>query len=624
MTRQVSFDQRRHRLRRGTAALAFAAVAALSTGGVLVAAPGAVAADGAASAGTVCTPTEGFSGCRLFEVTQQREEFRVPAGVRALDVRAWGQGGEGTALANGGAGAYVAGTLGVKPGERLSVAVAGMRFGDAVGGAGGSNGAGAGGGSSSVRTADGRALFIAGGGGGATAGGISPSGQGGAAGDDRGEDASEADGGKGASGTKGGAGGGNGAAGQDSSGGGAGGDGGKGAYGGGGGGAGYAGGGGGTGTDDPRANPGSGGGGTSYVDTERVTDARVVPGKARTAPEKSDPFWAPAPDPVRLGTAEGGYGSSPGGDGRVVLQWKAPTVAELKQVSGAGQAQPMNFQPMAVVALDEDGEPVRDVSATFTIEDPAGLGAAFAVNRPTEQKYVVATDAQGRAESPLISAFEKGEFSVRVTVGDASTVFTALVKQSPYTVTVAAGDDQRTEQHRAFAEALQARVVKSGADAPEGTEVEFRVEDGSDDAPRFKGEDRAVTVKTDASGRATAPTLVAGSGTGTYTVAATVDGVSTQFAVEVVPGKGDGNGSDDDGEDTGSAGGPDDDSTGSTDDGTASGGTGSDDTTNTSTNTGGSLALTGAMGTTTLIALAAALAAAGFATYRLTHRPTRP
>lgn len=56
-----------------------------------------------------------------------------------------------------------------------------------------------------------------------------------------------------------------------------------------------------------------------------------------------------------------------------------------------------------------------------------------------------------------------------MTVAGASTVFTAQVRQSPYTVTVAAGDDQKAERHRAFAEALQARVVKSGANAPEGT-----------------------------------------------------------------------------------------------------------------------------------------------------------
>ncbi|CAL9521347.1 hypothetical protein SUDANB176_03859 [Streptomyces sp. enrichment culture] len=630
--REESFMPRRHRLRRGAAALALVALG----GGVLTftGAPAAVAAEDDTGAGTVCTPSGGFSGCRVFDLTGTWEEFRVPAGVKALDVRAWGQGGEASALANGGAGAYVAGTLEVEPQERLSIAVAGLRFGDALGGTAGDNGAGDGGSSSAVRTADGKALLIAGGGGGAAHGDV-PIGQAGAAGGERGGDASEAEaGGKGAVGATGGAGGGNGAAGADHSAGGAGGAGGKGAYGGGGGGAGYAGGGGGAGTDDPRGVTGGGGGGTSYVDPARVTDARVVAGEGRTAPAKDDPFWAPAPDPVREGTAEGGRGSGPGGDGRVVLQWKAPAIAELKQVSGAGQTQPMNFQPMAVVALDEDGEPVRDVSVTFTIEDPNGVRARYAHDSAEETRVVVATDAQGRAASPMISAFEEGEFSVRATAQGVSTVFTATVKHSPYTVTVSAGDDQRAEQNRAFAEALRARVVRSGAPAPEGTEVEFRVEDGSEGAPRFRGEqggERAVTVKTDASGLATAPTLVAGSGTGAYTVAATVEGVSTQFAVEVVERKGaddgDDDGKDSDGKDTDGKDSDDDGKGSGTDgDGTSGSGSGGGTTTGgTSTQTTGSLALTGATGTGTLVAFAAALAAAGLAAVRYARRPaSRP
>ncbi|GAA3273245.1 MULTISPECIES: hypothetical protein [Streptomyces] len=46
-------------------------------------------------------------------------------------------------------------------------------------------------------------------------------------------------------------------------------------------------------------------------------------------------------------------------------------------------------------------------------------------------------------------------------------------------MTVAGGDDQQAEQGQDFAEALQARVVRSGATASAGTEVEFRIEDGS-------------------------------------------------------------------------------------------------------------------------------------------------
>ncbi|MBT3167821.1 hypothetical protein HTV80_32750 [Streptomyces sp. Vc74B-19] len=60
----------------------------------------------------------------------------------------------------------------------------------------------------------------------------------------------------------------------------------------------------------------------------------------------------------------------------------------------------------------------------------------------------------------------------------------------------------------------------------------FRVEDDSDDAPRFEDGEQVVRVRADDSGKATAPALTAGEGTGTYTVAASVGDAMTQFVVE--------------------------------------------------------------------------------------------
>ncbi|NEC29840.1 hypothetical protein G3I20_25450, partial [Streptomyces sp. SID8111] len=386
----------------------------------------------------------------------------------------------------------------------------------------------------------------------------------------------------------------------------------------------------------PQGRTGSGGGGSSHVDAARVTDARFLAGEGRRAPGRNDPFWRASADPVTLGTAEGGQVSGNGGDGRVVLQWTARDLAELRQVSGLGQVHPSDFAPMAVLALDADGRPVRDVSVTFAIEDPHGTDALFHPSGGDEKTFVASTDARGRAQSPPVTAWREGDFSVRVTARGVSTVFRATVRNSPYTVTAAAGDDQRAGQNRAFGTALEAAVVRSGAPAPAGTEVEFRVEDTGKDSPRFGGRDRVVTVRTDAAGRATAPTLVAGRGTGTYTVAASVEGVSARFAVEVVPGKGsgdDGQGAGpDDGKDTGEGDGTAPDGT------TPDGGRGADDgrdtgpgasggTSGTTTGSGGgSLALTGATGTTTLIALAALLAAGGWAAVRYAGRltPRRP
>ncbi|MGX1567878.1 glycine-rich protein, partial [Streptomyces sp. NPDC055509] len=585
----------------------------------------ATAAGSAVLAGTSCTPTEGFSGCRLFDPTGAREEFQVPAGVTALDVRAWGQGGEGTPFANGGAGGYTAGTLRVTPGERLSLAVGDQRFGDSLGGAGGKDSA-VGGNSSGVRTGDGKPLLIAAGGGGGGYGSMD-AGQGGPGGGERGQDDTESErGGKGAAGATGGAGGGNGSAGADASGGGKGGAGGSGSKGeGGGGGAGYAGGGGGGGTDDAQGVIGSGAGGSSYVDANRVTDARLLSGTRTVAPAKSDPFWQASDEPVRGGIAEGGVNTDRSGNGRIVFQWSTSSaIAELTQVSGADQTtQPgAGADPVAVVARDKAGKPVENASVTFTIEDPDKLGAFFYVkNGPDTTKLAVPTDARGRAESALLEVGSKeGQFTVRAAVDGVSTVFTVKVKKSAYVVSVAGGDDQQAEQGKAFAEALQARVVKSGASAPAGTEVVFRVEDDSEDAPRFEDGEQVVRVKTDAQGKATAPALTAGEGTGTYTVAASVGDAMAQFALEVVAGD-DEPGSPSPTPTTDPSPSADPSPSPSASESGTTGGSGTTTGGGTSTNLdGGSLASTGAGGIGLLLAAAAALATAGFAAFRLAPR----
>ncbi|MGW0985694.1 glycine-rich domain-containing protein [Streptomyces sp. NPDC002486] len=629
---------RRAGFRRGAAALTFVALAA---GTALTGAQAATADGGQAPAGKACTPTEGFSGCRLFVPTKADQDFTVPSGVTSLDARVWGEGGAGNSMAYGGAGGFVAGSLKVSPGEVLSLAVGGPGSGDALAGKGGSGGGERGGNSSAIRTSGGSALVVAGGGGGA--GGDVAHGQAGAAGGENGQDGSEKDrGGKGATGAKGGAGTGNGAAGADHAKGGAGGAGGTGRYGGGGGGAGYAGGGGGTGaetgsTTGNAPTTGSGGGGSGYAEPARVDDARLVVGDRYTAPEKKDPFWASSGNPVDSGVAEGGV-NAPGGPGRIVLQWRqTPATDRLVQVSGTdATTQPgTDVRPLAVVARDKDGKPVAGTSVTFTVEDPDGLKPLFYLHGgPDDDETVVATDARGRAQTPWIGlgSRKEGSFTVRAKTLGASAALTVRVKESPYTVSAVGGNEQKAEQGRDFADALLARVVESGRAVPAGTEVEFRVEDGDEGAPRFGGEDRVVRVKTDGSGTAAAPVLTAGEGTGTYTVAASVGDAMTQFAVEVVPG--DGTQEPGPGDASGSPSpsptadpSPSVEPSPSTSAGT-SGTTGGDGTSTTGGGTstaldGGSLASTGAGGIGLVLAAAAGLTAVGLAAVRLAPRLKR-
>ncbi|MER5209300.1 hypothetical protein ABT063_01535 [Streptomyces sp. NPDC002838] len=608
-----SLELRRFRLRRGAAAVA---LVALGAGGGWAAVPAAAA--GSAVAGSVCEPTAGFTGCRQFDATGAKENFQVPTGVTSLDVRAWGGGGHGTALAFGGAGGYTAGTLKVAPGETLSVAVASLRnFGDALGGAGGGHSGGRGGASSAIRTSGGEALIIAGGGGGGAYDDSSSKAYGGAAGGEKGQDGFEAAGGKGADKGTGGAGGGNGAAGADQSAGGRGGAGG--ADGGGGGGAGYAGGGGGAGVAD-RFGDGSGGGGSSYADPDRVTDVRLLGGDKTTPAAKDDPFWSPHSDPVTMGIGEGGITTTPGGDGRVVIQWKgAVAPAELSAASAVEQSVELGgeVQPFAAVVRDKDGNPVPGVSVKFAIVDPAKLGLYFG-DFEADKSVVVETDAQGRAQTPPIytSSSQKGDFTVRATApGGLSTDFTVHLKNLANEVTAVAGDKQQAEPGQPFAEALQAVVTDSGKPAV-GAKVDFRVEGSGSGGPEFEGKFVGVQETADAEGKVTAPELVAGEELGTYTVTATVGGgASVAFTVEVVAE----DETDPSASPTPSPTGSADNGTGGTgdDNGSGTGGTGND---NSAQLTDGGLASTGAGGIGLMLGAAAALAALGVAAVRFAPR----
>ncbi|MFI9818892.1 glycine-rich protein [Streptomyces sp. NPDC052013] len=608
---------RRARLRRGAATVALVALGA--TGGW--ASVPAAAAD--APAGTVCTPTEGFVGCRLFvppTTAGAKATFTVPANVDALDVRVWGEGGTGGPGASGGAGGFVRGTLDVTPGESLSVAVGGpRRTGDALGGAGGGSWANRGGNSSGIRTSDGKALVIAGGGGG---GGSNVStGQAGVAGGEAGQDASEGErGGKGAVKGVGGAGGGKGEAGADASAGGAGGDGEKTSrYGGGGGGAGYAGGGGGAGSADDDRLTGSGGGGSSYADPDRMSDVQLLVGERTKAPGKDDPFWAPSDNPIDSGVAEGGP-NAPGGPGRVVLQWKGTVPAELSAVSGDDQTIDPGSEsaPLAVTVRDKDGKPVEDASVTFAIEDPAGLGVVFDPSYETK-KVAIATDAQGRAQtSPISTTSRQGEFTVRATSAGLTKVFTLRVKPLANEVKAVGGDGQRTEPGQPFPEALKAQVTDDGKPSA-GAEVDFRIEASRfDGGPTFKGGAEGVRVTADAEGIATAPEIVAGEAPGTYTITAKVTGgAGATFTVEVAE-KGDPSATPSPGASAGTGGTDGDGGTDGNGDGDgAGGGSGDGDS---ATGVLGGLADTGAGGIALLVTVAVALAAVGFAAVRLSPR----
>ncbi|WP_199547365.1 glycine-rich protein [Streptomyces sp. N35] len=612
-------------LRRGASGVAVAALtlAGLAAGG---------SAPAAAIPAPECMPTAAFNECRIFESTGAKEDFVVPAGITRLEVRAWGQGGGGDSMTVGGDGAFVSGTVKVTPGEKLTVRVAGSehgRFGDALGGKGGYDAAqhrsgNSGGSSSSLRTAGGDPLVIAAGGGGGSFYGLDI--DGGIAGDggaENGKDASEGDlGGKGAKGDKGGAGGtgeaGNGTAGADAKDGGAGGDAAP-NTGGGGGGAGWAGGGG--GGEKARFYQGSGGGGSSYADDSRVIDVEMVESDGSYPPRKDDPFWDGSPynspvdappynPPGESGIADGAGGISPGGRGRVVLQWhdaNKPVVDTLSKESGDNQTVGIydRGEPLVVSARTKDGRPVPGESVTFTIVKP---GQGWFEDH-SDRKQIVKTDAQGRARVEDLTGNGEGTIKVVAETNNGKSVeFTRHVKKDPtdgIKVEAVSGGGQQAEAGKEFAEPLVAMVTQHGGKVNRD-KVEFRVESQDADAPAFEDGKRIVEATSDM-GTATSPKLIAGKGTGEYTVVAHYKNVTATFKVEVLAKNGQPSPSPSPSEGAGSGG---DDGPGSDNSGTS--GPGSDDD--------GGLALTGATGIGLLAGIGILLAAAGLAAVRLAPR----
>jgi hypothetical protein len=379
----------------------------------------------AASALVTTTASAASKVTDSFASTGVEQSFEVPAGVTSVRVRAIGGAGE-TALAGGpfqsgapgGAGAVVAGTLPVSPGELLYVEVAASGF---NGGGSSGFGGGGGGGASDVRlvgsasegSVESRLLVAAGGGGG---GGAFDEGSGGRGGD---AGASGADGQSTESGPGNAGRGGGGAAGTLTGGGaggsrcnlpgpwwglegilGSGGRGGDGfgapETGGGGGGAGYWGGGGGEGTclfSGPFGTGGGGGGGSSYV-SEEASSASFGLASLSTATSVTITYATPA-----TATAESNTVNFPGAQPLSTVS--APRTITLTNSGG---------EQLAIVAETFEGSTpalASDHPEDFMVDSSSCLGA-IAFEQSCQLKVRFAPQATGMSTATLRIAGNMG------------------------------------------------------------------------------------------------------------------------------------------------------------------------------------------------------------------------
>jgi hypothetical protein len=219
----------------------------------------------------------------------------------------------------------------------------------------------------------------------------------------------------------------------------------------------------------------------------------------------------------------------------VLLSQAAPSQAQtvaLYGVAGNGQSatEGSAFSPL-VVGLSSSG-PVADAPVVFTVTSGS---ASFPDNARTA---TVNTDADGLAAAPTLSAGPTaGEVTVSVTssaAADASFQF-MLTVTAPTAAVVAAidGNGQSAPAGTPFGEPLVVEVMDSHGHPLPNAPVTFsivRPEGGG--TATFPSQARTAQLRTDGNGRATSPTLTAGS-VGPVLVTATSGDAGADFDVHV-------------------------------------------------------------------------------------------
>ena len=217
-----------------------------------------------------------------------------------------------------------------------------------------------------------------------------------------------------------------------------------------------------------------------------------------------------------------------GGEDGTILLWDIEQTAHsLTKVSGDGQGGLVGEQlakPFVVSVLDQDGSAFAGAVVTFSVT--AGGGTLSAAT--------VTTDANGRAATRLTLGSQPGTNTVEATVeGLEPETFTATaVVQTAHTLAKVSGDNQESPASTQLAAPFVVSVLDQDSSPLAGVDVTFSVAAGggmlsstTDASPcTITSSTSSTTATTDANGQA-ATRLTLGSGSGTNTVSATVEGL---------------------------------------------------------------------------------------------------
>jgi hypothetical protein len=177
--------------------------------------------------------------------------------------------------------------------------------------------------------------------------------------------------------------------------------------------------------------------------------------------------------------------------------------------------------------LDTGGCPVANVNVDF-VAPVSGASGTFLGGTDT---VTVPTSSTGVATAPTFTANSvSGSYTVLASVPGSNQVSFDLTNTTAGVATVvgvSTGNDQSAKVGAQFAQPLTVNVLDSYGDAISGATVTFTVVTNNGANATFVGGGASATAQTGESGTATSPALIAGTSVGSFTVMASVSGVTT-------------------------------------------------------------------------------------------------
>ena len=219
-----------------------------------------------------------------------------------------------------------------------------------------------------------------------------------------------------------------------------------------------------------------------------------------------------------------------------------PAAALITPAAGNGETASVGavFGTLQAKVTDAFGNPLSNINVTFTAPSN-GPGGMFTVSGSPSLVATVATDASGLATAPVFTAnVLAGSFTVTAAAaGIGVTQFNlANLAGNAANIVVLTGTPQSTMIGNSFA-AEEVLVTDASGNAVSGASVTFAVVPGSTGAGgTFAGNATNATVLTNALGVAVGPALTANTTAGSFTVTASVTGVSSPatFTLTNTPG----------------------------------------------------------------------------------------